>query len=158
MLRVERRSVLAVDAEELWARATTPEGINDELWPVLRMTMPRNLRGRTIDDFPVGETAGRSWILLFGLIPVDYDDLRLVELEPPRRFQESSRMLALRVWEHERVIEPLGPGRASVVDRLGLELRGPMARVPGMGRLATAVVRALFANRHRRLLKRYGPA
>ncbi len=55
--------------------------------------MPAGLQGKTIDDVEVGEPLGRSWILLGGLIPVDFDDLRLVELEPGRRFLERSRTL-----------------------------------------------------------------
>lgn len=115
--------------------------------------MPRGLRDRTIDDVRVGEPAGRSWILLFGLIPVDYDDLRLAELEPGRRFLERSSMCMLRVWEHERIVEPLDEGSSRVTDRLAFELRGPLARVPGSARLARALVTALFRHRHRRLAR-----
>jgi hypothetical protein len=61
------------------------------------------LRGRTIDDIRPGTRAGRSWILLFGLIPVDYDDLGIAELEPGRRFLERSTMLSMGFWEHERL-------------------------------------------------------
>lgn len=158
MQRLERSSVLAVDAAEMWTHATTPEGINDELSPILRMTMPARVRGLTIDDFPVGTPAGRSWILLFGILPVDYDDLCLVELEPGRRFLERSSMATLSVWEHERVIEPAGPGRCTVTDRLGFEMRTLLVRLPGSERLAGAIVGSLFAHRHRRLIKRFGAA
>ena len=40
------------------------------------------------------------------MIPIDYDDLTLVALEPGRGFHERSRMLSMRVWEHERTLEP----------------------------------------------------
>lgn len=153
MIRVERSSELAVGAEQAWAWATSPEGINHELRPLLRMTMPARLRGVDLDEFPVGTPAGRSWILLFGLIPVDYDDLQLVELEPPRRFLERSRTLSLSPWEHERTIEPTANG-CIVSDRLGFELKAPLDRVPGAARLAWAIVGALFSHRHRRLRAR----
>ena len=90
----------------------TEEGINDELAPILRMTMPPGLRGKTVDTVEVGAELGRSWILLGGLVPVDYDDLKLVELEPGRRFLERSRTLTFAVWQHERTIEPEGDGPA----------------------------------------------
>ena len=44
----------------------------------------------------------RSWILLAGIIPVEYDDIVFEEVEPGHRFQERSSMFTLRVWEHER--------------------------------------------------------
>jgi len=110
VVRVERRSELRADAAQAWERAISPAGVNGELRPLVRMTMPRRLRGLPLDQFPVGTPAGRSWILLFGLVPIDYDDLCLVEVEPPRRFLERSRTLAFSVWEHEREIEPIGPG------------------------------------------------
>jgi hypothetical protein len=137
----------------------TPAGINDELRPVLRMTMPKGMDGATIDDVPVGEPLGRSWILLGGLLPVDYDDLRLVELEKPKegltpvRFQERSRTATFAVWSHERIVEPAGERECTVTDRLEWELKPLFAKVPGADRLATAVVSFLFRHRHRRLAR-----
>ena len=98
---------------EIWERAITEEGINDELRPILRMTMPPGLRGKTVDDVEVGVPLGRSWILLGGLLPVDYDDLCLAELEPGRRFLERSAPLSFSVWQHERVVEPEDGGLPS---------------------------------------------
>jgi ligand-binding SRPBCC domain-containing protein len=153
--RVQQSSLLDRTAAEVWSRAITEQGINDELSPILRMTMPPGLRGRTIDEVEVGTELGRSWILLGRLIPVDYDDLRLVELEPGRRFLERSRTLAFSVWQHERAIES-DNGGCRVTDRLGFEIKRPLAAVPGSARLATAIVRSLFRHRHRRLGRRHG--
>src|SRR5688572_29335023 len=149
--RVEQVSRVVAPARDVWARAITPEGINDELAPWLRMTVPRGLRGATIDDARIGEPLGRSWVLLAGVLPVDWDDLRLAELEPGRRFLERSSMLSMRAWEHERVVEPAGEDAATVTDRLRFKLRRPLAWLPGSHRLAAAIVRRLFAHRHRRL-------
>ena len=140
----------------MWDRAVSAEGINDELRPWLRMTMPRRLRGRTIDDVEVGLPLGRSWILLGGVLPVDYDDLCLAELEPGRRFHERSSTLTMRVWEHDRTIEPLSEASSRVTDRLSFELRRPLAWLPGAGRIAAAIVAALFRHRHRRLARGRG--
>ncbi len=95
MTSVEQTSVVAAPADVVWGGAVTEEGINYELRPILRMTMPRRLRGEAIDTVPVGEPLGRAWILLFGLLPVDYDDLTLAERGPGLRFLESSSMLTL---------------------------------------------------------------
>jgi hypothetical protein len=151
MEHVEQGSLVRVPASRMWAHATSPAGINAELRPWLRMTIPRSLRGRTIEDAPIGEVAGRSWILLLGLIPVEYDDLRLVELEPGRRFLERSSMLTLSAWEHERVIESAGEESCQATDRLGFELHAPLGRIPGSSSIVRAIVTALFRHRHRRL-------
>jgi hypothetical protein len=67
--RVGQSSALPAAAQEVWERAVTEEGINYELRPLLTMSMPPRLRGKTIDDVPVGVPLGRSWIRLAGLIP-----------------------------------------------------------------------------------------
>jgi ligand-binding SRPBCC domain-containing protein len=148
---VEQQSVLAAAPEAVWERVSTFEGINDELRPVLRMTAPARVRGLDPSEVVLGERIFRSWVLLFGLIPIDYDDLTLVALEPGRGFHERSRMLSMRVWEHERTLEPDGDGGCRVRDRLSLE-----PRLPGMGPLLERIVRATFRHRHRRLRRRFG--
>ena len=82
-------------------------------------------------------------MLLFGLVPFDYDDLTLVEVWPGRGFLERSSMLSMRVWEHERTIEVAAEGGCVVRDRLSFE--------PGLPVPLGFVVRALFRHRHRRL-------
>jgi hypothetical protein len=155
MHTVARSSVLPISAPQAWARAMTPEGINYELAPWLRMTMPKGLRGRALDDAAIAELGrgplGRSWILLFGVLPVDFDDIAIAELDPGRRFLERSRTLAFGLWQHEREIESLGSSSCRISDRLGFELRAPLARVPGIAALGRAIVGALFRHRHRRL-------
>jgi hypothetical protein len=148
---VEQVSVVSASASEVWERVITEEGINDEMRPWLRMTMPQSLRGATIDDVRVGEPLGRSWILALGLVPVDYDDLCLAELEPGRRFLERSQMLSMRLWQHERIVEPDGNDAARVTDRLHFELRRVPAAIPGAARFAAWMVARFFAHRHRRL-------
>jgi ligand-binding SRPBCC domain-containing protein len=150
---VEQASIVPRPASEVWERAVSEEGINYELAPILRMTMPRGLAGKTIDDVEVGVPLGRSWILLGRLLPVDYDDLFLAELEPGRRFLERSRTLSFAVWQHERIIEPEGEGSCRVTDRLGFELKRGVAWIPGADSLAAAIVRFLFRHRHRRLAR-----
>ncbi len=122
--------------------------------PLLRMTIPRRLRGLPLDQFPLGQRAGRCWMLLFGVLPFDYDDLCVVELEPPRRFLERSEMLSFATWEHERTIEPRAGGGCTVADRLGFELRRGLAWVPGLAALARAIIGFFFSHRHRRLRRR----
>ena len=149
---IERRSVVAAAADEVWGRVVTPEGINDELRPVMTMSLPRSAKGLTVDDLPVGEPIGRSWLRLFGILPFDYDQLTIVELEPGRRFREESTMLSMSSWRHERTVTPDGATASVVHDRVSFRMRAGL-------RLATPLVAvgigALFSHRHRRLQRHF---
>lgn len=138
-------SELEAGAEAVWARAIDPAGINDELRPLLRMTVPRGAEDFGLDDPEPGHI-GRSWILLFGLVPFDYDDITVVRAEPGRGFLERSSMLSMRLWEHERTLEPLGEGRCRVSDRLAWEPRLPLP-----GSWLRPLIHTIFKHRHRRL-------
>jgi hypothetical protein len=139
-------SRLEAPADRVWERVTDLRGINDELWPVLRMTAPPGWTRLDPDRVRPGERLFRSWLLLFGVLPVDVDDLAVAELGPGPRFVERSRMLSASVWEHEREVQPLGAGACEVVDRVRFVPRWrPLGPVLGW------VVPRLFAHRHRRL-------
>lgn len=138
-------SEVEAGADAVWARAIDPVGINHELGPLMRMTVPRGVEDFGLDDPEPGHV-GRSWILLFGLIPFDYDDITVVRAEPGRGFLERSTMLSMRLWEHERTLEPLGEGRCRVTDRLAWE-----PRLPVPGALLRPLIRFVFRHRHRRL-------
>ena len=143
-------SRVAAPPDRVWERITTAEGINDEMRPWLRMTMPRGVQSLSVDEVEVGKPIGRSWILLFGLVPIDFDDLKLERIEPGRGFLERSRMLSQRSWEHERTIAP-DEGGSLVTDRIRWE--------PRLGLPASALrplFRAFFRHRHRRLQSHFG--
>jgi ligand-binding SRPBCC domain-containing protein len=151
------RSRLDAPAERVWERITTMVGVNDELWPLARMTHPPGVDRLDPELAELGEPAFRSWVLLFGLVPVDYDDITIVRLDPGRGFLERSRLGTQRLWEHERRIEPAGDppsgGQAGcvLVDRICHEPRLPLGE-----RAQTALFRQVFLHRHRRLRKRFG--
>jgi ligand-binding SRPBCC domain-containing protein len=136
-----------VDAapDAVWARVASLDGINHELGPWMRMTAPRGAT-LSVDQVPVGERWFRSWILLFGVVPFDYDDLCVVRLDPGRGFLERSTMLSARLWEHERTLEPVEGGATRVTDRVHFE-----PRVRPVARLQRVIVAATFRHRHRRL-------
>jgi hypothetical protein len=144
-------SELDVDPEALWTRVTDPAGINDELRPLMRMTVPAGVRDFGLDD-PEPGRIGRSWLLLFGFLPFDYDDLTIVRLERGRRFLERSSMLSMRLWEHERTLTPCGEGRCRLTDRVAWEPRLPLP-----GSWFRPLVLAVFRHRHRRLRLRFEP-
>ena len=152
MASVKRSSLVPAPAADVWARALTPEGINDEFWPWLKMSIPAGAGGVTIDTLEVGKPVGRCWLRLFGVLPVDYDDLMIVELEPGRRFLERSRLFSAPQWQHERVIEPVDEASARLIDRLEFTPRR------GFGLLGPRLIRLIFWNRHRRVLRHFSRA
>lgn len=150
-VEVVRSSVVPAPRERVWDRVTTPEGIADEFRPLLTMTVPPGLRGATVADVRPGQPLGRAWIVLGGVLPVEFDDLVVVDLDPPHHFQERSSLGSCRVWEHRRELDDLGDGTTRVTDTLRA---WPRALVPRP--VARRVIGALFAHRHRRLARAFG--
>jgi len=147
-----RSTLLRAPAQEVWSHATKMEGVNAELAPLARMTSPSDAAGRSIHDMPLGRTAFVSWILLFGVLPVERWQLTMIEVGPGRRFLERSRTAMLTAWEHERTVDAEG-AYTRVTDRVRIE---PRLRVAGSIVVRTA--RILFDNRHRNLARMFGLA
>jgi len=147
---------LAAPVDEVWAWVTTPTGVNDELRPWMRMTIPAGWGDRSLVDVEAPVTIGWSWVLLFGVIPFDGDRLHLAAVGD-RSFRERSVMLSASSWHHDRSVE--ADGEVTVLhDHLAFELRRPLRWVPGTARLHTAIVRRIFRHRHARLVARFGAA
>jgi hypothetical protein len=143
----EITSVVRASPAAVWARVSTIAGINHELMPLATMTCPPEFAALDPARVPLGERLFRSWVLLFGLVPIEYDDLTLVRIEPGRGFLESSRMLSQRRWIHERTLDAV-EGGCRVTDRIQFEPRLPVG-----GRAFLAVFRFFFRHRHRRLVR-----
>ena len=145
---LEFASDLAAPPERVWAWAISVEGIGRELHPLARMTLPAGAVNLLDGEVELGRPLARSWMLLFGFVPLDRLDLTLVELEPGRRFVEQSPMHSLRLWRHERRVEAV-PGGCRITDVLGFEPRfgAPLVRW---------LVDTLFRHRHRVLRDEFG--
>jgi hypothetical protein len=141
-------SELSVSTEQAWAWATSVKGIRAELRPLADMTAPGGIERLSEANVELGKSLGRSWVLLFRVIPIDVSEITLVELEPGHRFLERSPMLSMRLWQHERIITPTASG-SRLVDNLTFEPRlfGPLIR---------RLVQAFFDNRHRVLRRELG--
>ena len=150
MHRYRISSDLAAAPDAVWELVTSMAGVNQELMPLVRMTVPAALRDTRIDDVAPGRPVGRSWLLLFGLVPVDFDDLTIAELGPGRRFLERSTMLTQSRWEHERSVTEIDGG-CRVIDRLNWQ-----GRIFGLGAIYRLAVPLLFRHRHSRLRRRFG--
>lgn len=143
-------SDLRASPEEVWSHATNMRGVNREFFPLVRMTCPEP-EGRLPSPPPLGQRLFRSWILLFGLLPIDYDDLTFVEFESGRRFLERSAMLSQKQWVHERTLRPTATG-CRVTDSVRFT---PRLRL--LGALQLAVFRVAFRWRHRNLRRLFRP-
>lgn len=140
---------LRTPPETLWRWAASAEGVNSELMPLLRMTGLKSFEDIQAIDFHPGEAVCTSWLLLFGLLPVDRIRLTLLEYEAGTRFVEQSPMLTMRLWRHERTIRDDGGTGSVLEDRLTFQ-----GRVPGP--LTGAIVGLIFQHRHRRLRRHFG--
>ena len=138
-------SSVSAAPDEVWRGVTTLRGVNAEFSPWLRMTGP--------PDEPLREgPLGRSWVLLGGLVPVDYDVLNIAEVTPGRGFRERSTLGSAKRWHHDRTLEPLAGGGCRVIDAVSWE-----PRVPGTGGVQELLFAAVFRWRHRRLRARFSP-
>ena len=146
----EISSVLAADVDAVWAHCSSMKGVSRELWPWVRMTYPDDRDSLVTEPFVPGQRLFRSTLLLFGIVPIDRTDLSLMELQPGRRFLERSPMATQRIWQHERLLEPV-PAGTRITDRL--QWRG---RFPGASTTFAVAVPFLFKWRHRRLKRLLG--
>ena len=141
-------SELAAPPEEVWSWATSKAGVTAELSPLLRMSAPAGFETLAGADTPLGRPLFRSYVFLFGVIPIDRSDLTLIELEPGHRFLEQSPMLSMKHWRHERTVAASGTG-SRLTDRLELEPRAATALVHWF-------IRTVFSHRHAVLRRALG--
>jgi ligand-binding SRPBCC domain-containing protein len=137
-------SDLRAPPEEVWSHATHMQGVNREFFPLVRMTCPVS-DGRLPSPPPLGQRLFRSWILLFGLLPIDYDDLSFAEFESGRRFLERSVLFSQKQWVHERIVTPTATG-CRLTDSVRF-----IPRLSPLGALHLAVFRLAFRWRHHNL-------
>jgi hypothetical protein len=143
-------SNLAASPAELWKQAATMEGVNRELFPLARMTYPSGFNQLEAQSLRPGRPLFRSWILALGFLPIDYDDITLVRLEPQGGFLEVSPMGSQRTWRHQRILEPL-PNGCRVTDQIRFT-----PKLPLLGRLYLALFKASFSLRHYNLRHKFG--
>lgn len=134
--------------EQAWTWISSLAGIRREMAPYLAMTAPAGLVSLSGLALTPGQPLFRSWILLFGILPVDRSDLTLIHVDAGAGFVEQSPMGSMRLWRHERRIVARGSG-CRIVDALTFQ---PKFAAPVVARL----VGALFSHRHRMLVRYLG--
>jgi len=146
-------STLHASRERVWEWISSVQGIQAEMWPWLRMTAPRSVRSLADVPFQPGVRMFRSFVFLFGVLPIDYSDLTLLELDAGSGFVEQSPMGSMKLWRHGRRVLPCDSDESSVrlVDQLTFRPR-----------LARGLVRwfigRVFAHRHAVLRATFGDA
>ena len=144
-------SRLRAPRERVWEWISSVAGISAEMWPYFRMTAPRNARSLADLKPRPGVPMFRSIVFLFGVLPIDYSDMTLLELDEGHGFIEQSPMGSMELWRHERRILPCPGEPASVllVDRLTFRPR--MAR-----RVVRWFIHRVFVHRHAVLRATFG--
>ena len=146
-ITLQFQSDLTVSPAQLWQWIASEQGIRREMRPWLRMRFPAGLNSLEDAQVVPGKMLFRSWLLLFGVLPVGISRLTLIEWQPGTGFTEQSPMTGVRFWQHRRTIEPLSGG-ARLVDEIQVE---PLL-LPALTRRLTG---AFFNHRHRQLRRAF---
>ena len=146
---LEVQSDLAIEPDAFLSQCCL-RTVNWELAPIVKMTAPRHWQRSRIVDWEVGGELFKSWILLFGLLPVDRHAFRLRKAAFDRGFDECSSSWMNKAWNHRREIRERGGG-CTVVDRVEV-----VSRVPLLLPLLFPIYRLIFRHRHGRLRKKFG--
>jgi ligand-binding SRPBCC domain-containing protein len=149
--KVRVDSILAAPLAEVWAHASSMPGVNRELMPIVRMTYPRETASlAAVTDVPLDRVLFASWILLFGVIPIDRHMLRLRALDPPHGFSEDSWSWMQRHWRHRRTLELVDATHTRVDDEVEFEPR------LGGAWLLRPIYQRVFEHRHAVLRRLFG--
>lgn len=141
----EIASPLAAPRSSVWAHASSMAGVNHELGPFLRMTYPPAFATLQPAQHLLGQRLFRSWIVLAGIVPIEYDDLTLVQYHPGYSFLERSSMAMIVKWQHQRVVRDSVDG-CILTDTIRFR-----PRFSWTGPLLLAIYSLVFRHRHRRL-------
>jgi hypothetical protein len=128
----------------------TMKGVNRELGPFVRMTAPPEWSDRAIFEWPTGQVLFSSWILLFGIVPVDRHAFCLQNVDRRRGFAEASSSWINRVWRHHRTFDNDG-AFYRVTDTVEFQCRLPLLTC-----VLAPVYRFVFEHRHRVLRSYFG--
>jgi ligand-binding SRPBCC domain-containing protein len=139
VLRFE--SELSASSERVWEWMMSVRGVQTELWPILKMTAPSSITSLSDVSVKLGTPVFRSYVFLFGVVPIDRSDLTLLRLDAGSGFVEESPMLSMKLWRHERRISSRD-GKTVLSDTLTFEPRfaGPFVEW---------LIRKTFEHRHR---------
>jgi ligand-binding SRPBCC domain-containing protein len=146
MIELHFESTLPITPETAWRWITEVSCLRQEMRPWLWMSVPRQIRNLQDVAVEPGRPLFTSRLWLFGCLPLGVSRLTLLELTPGSGFVEQSPMTGMRLWRHERSLEPV-EGGVKLVDRLSVD---PLLPAP----LVRLFLRLFFTGRHRTLRRR----
>ncbi len=142
MINLRFEAHLKATPEQVWSSITSLEGLTREMMPLMRLTAPKGFK--TLSDIYPRKSNFRSWVLLFGVFPIDHTDLQLTSLVPLKGFVEESNMASMKYWRHERKIVAVSSTETSVIDELTFEPRQ-------FKNITRFVIQKFFEHRHAKL-------
>ncbi len=145
MITLQFQSTVNAPVTQVWQWITSVDGISTELSPIAKMTFPSHIRNLTDLEIEPNKRLFRSFVLLGGLIPIDYSDLTLVSIDTEKGFLEQSPMLSMKTWQHKRTLTKTSAG-TTVTDILTFK-----PRVALFTPLVKWFITTLFNNRHKQL-------
>ena len=128
----------------------TMDGVNRELSPLLRMTVPPEWSNIAIFEWPTERVLFSSWILLFGIFPIDRHKFFFQSTDRHRGFAEESKSLTNKRWHHRRDIDRNGAS-CRVTDTVEFQCRLPL-----LAYFLAPCYRFVFKHRHKVLRSCYG--
>jgi ligand-binding SRPBCC domain-containing protein len=147
--RFSQSSDVSVAVEDVLATITL-SGVNAELWPLVQMTAPSQWANTPLAQWPEKQELFKSWILLFGVLPIDRHAFCLQSVMPGRGFVETSSSTVNAQWNHTRTVTPIAGG-CRVTDTVAYQ-----SRVSLLGYLLRPTYQLVFWWRHRRIRAKFG--
>lgn len=148
-MKFEVSSNLKISPEDIDGLLTM-KGVNTELNPFIRMTAPSEWSSKPIYEWPTDKVLFASWILLFGILPIDRHTFFFQSIDRQRGFAESSKSLTNKLWQHRRDINRNGAS-CQVTDTVEFQ-----CRLPVLAYILAPVYRFIFKHRHRVLRSYFG--
>lgn len=147
-IAINQRTYLATDWATVWQEVTTLKGINREMMPYLKMSGPEENLVELFQNHPESPLF-TSQILMGGWLPVDQMKVTIVD-GGEGWFVEQSPMYWMKLWRHERRVEPF---------QTGCLLSDHVLFRPEIGIMAPVMKYFLilfFQHRHRMLQQHFG--
>jgi len=142
-------TLIDTDKQRLWQHITQMKNVNAELMPFVKMTYPKDKSEIGNNDVPLDEILFKSYILLFGFIPIDIHYLKLDKIDFGNAFYENSTTFTHKYWKHTRTLTAQG-NKTLVRDEVHF-----LPRFAPLGNVMLPVIKRVFENRHEKLKKNF---
>ena len=149
-MRIKFETILKESRDVVWNRAVQMDGVNEELFPIMKMTYPNMAKAKSINECPLKTHLFTSIILLFCLIPIDTHFLKIDRISP-YAFWENSSSLTMKEWKHHRRIRGIDSNDCQITDEVDFHSRLGFI----LDYLLFGLLYLVFWNRHRNLKQKY---